>query len=134
MPATVSVITKPFCDIFSTDISSQVPSIELPFSLEEVDATVSGDTTRVSVPGLEVWTATINVFWTAVIGALMWTNKGVTGALELRRSTAAVAAGNPKYTGTIWVASWAPISGAMGEGQQMALEIRANSALTRAES
>lgn len=134
MPATVSVITKPYVSLFASDISSQVSSVELPFSLEEVDATASGDTTRVSVAGLETWTATINLFWTAAIGSTLWTNKGSTGAMELRRSTDAASSSNPKYTGTIWVASWPPISGAMGEGQQMTIEIRANSALTRAES
>ena len=67
--ATTRVVLNPHLTYNGSEWTEQIISLELPFSREELEATASGDGTRVKVPGLETWTCTVNLHRNLATGA-----------------------------------------------------------------
>ena len=134
MPVTGNVSVKPYFSFSGTDYSSQLESVTTSFSIEQVEATVSGDTTRSSMPGLESWTISAVIYADTTEEADLWAEKGATGTMLVRRSTDAVSSSNPQYSGTGYAISWTPISGTVGDREMISIEIAAAGPLTRATS
>tara|TARA_B100000949_G_scaffold30826_1_gene24129 strand:+ start:56 stop:460 length:405 start_codon:yes stop_codon:yes gene_type:complete len=134
MPVTGNVSTAPYFSYDGVDYSSQLESVTMSFSIEQMEATVSGDTTRGSMPGLENWTMSATIYNDATEEAHLWVNKGLAKVFVLKRSTAAVGASNPTYTGTGYVASWNPIEATVGDREMITIEVVAAGAMVRATS
>jgi Phage tail tube protein len=59
---------------------------------------------------------------------------GSTTTFEVRLSNAVVGVSNPKYTGTVLVNSWSPISGSVGDVAEVDVSWPTTGAVTRATS
>lgn len=131
MPATVTVITKPYLTINAVDYSAQVKELSLPFSLDEIDALASGDTSHVSVPGLEKFSAEAKAFRSATMDTNFWGIKGTTVTIVIRRKTDAKGADNPEYSFTGYISSYPWVGGAVGAAEEVSIGMSNSSALSR---
>lgn len=70
----------------------------------------------------------------AAIDADMWALFGLITTFEVRASNAAVGTGNPKYTGSVLIKSWTPISGSPGDVNEASYTFPTSGVVTRATS
>ena len=66
----------------------------------------------------------------SVISALLWT----TTTFEIRATNAAVGTSNPKWTGSVLVREWTPLSGSVGDLAESSVTWPLSGAVTRATS
>lgn len=62
----------------------------------------------------------------------MWAVLGTVIAFEVRASNASVGVSNPKYTGSVLIKSWAPVSGQVGDVNEASHTYPTSGAITRA--
>jgi hypothetical protein len=124
------VLTDCYVAINGTAISDHTSSVTLEDSADEVEFTsFSSSAYREFGQGLKDANVTISVFQDyaassidAIFEPLYRT--GGTFGLEVRPTSAAVSATNPKYTMVSRLYSYSPISGAVGDANQNDISIR----------
>ena len=105
----------------SVDLSSFARAVTISSTNEKLDATTFGNTSRVTIAGLNEWTATIEFlmsYYTAEVHATLWPihSNGTTVALTVMpNKTDGVSATNPKFTGNVTLNEYNPIDGSHGE-------------------
>ena len=114
------VLTDAYVSINSTDLSDHINSVEIAQSFDSVETTAFGDSGRTRTGGLEDSSVTLSFhqdFAAASVDATIAPLVGGTASFEIRAvgTATAVSATNPKYTGTVLVTEWNPISGGVGE-------------------
>lgn len=132
MSATATIITAPFLSVFGTDLSARCKSVTVPFGVDEVETTTGGDAIHIMVPGLENASLTAVFLWNDTIDSLLWSNKGTTGTIIVRRDTGAAATTNPQYTVTGFANSWPLVTGEVGEAFEIEVNFSVSSTLARA--
>ena len=133
MGASTTIIKDPYFTFDSVDYSAQVKEIQLNFSLDEIEATASGDTAHVFVPGLEKYQIQVKALRNTALDAALWAAKGLLKACAFRRSTGAKAAGNPEYSLTsAFVSNYPVLGGPVGAADEITITLVANSAMARA--
>lgn len=137
----IGPLTDAYVSINSVVLSDHVDSVEIQMEHEDLDITAMGATSRAHVAGLRDDRITINFFQDHAASEVDATLNGLLGLnagfpIEIRPSSAAVSATNPKYTGTFIMLSYTPISGTVGEVSQTEVEFvpAAGSQITRAEA
>jgi len=126
-----------YVSLGGTEISDHVKSVTLNQSIETIDQTAMGDSTRTFRKGLDGWTAEFEFhqdFAASEFDAIWAVATDNLLAVELRPANTTVSATNPKYTGTGLVTSYSPLGGTVGDGAMAPVSIVANTSLTRAES
>jgi hypothetical protein len=68
----------------------------------------------------------------AALDAVMWPLFGLVIPFEVRLDNAAVSASNPKYTGSVLVKTWTPISGNVGDGATVSVSWPTSGVVARA--
>jgi hypothetical protein len=140
------VVLNPHLTYNGTEWTEQLISLELPFSREELEATASGDGTRVKVPGLEVWTCTAVCHRNIATGAagvesLAWIAKEEEKPPALSASAfifafadGAVSVTNPFYTSTAYIKDIQIATGAVGALDTMTVTFMAAGTMVRSTS
>mgnify|MGYP001553744999 CR=1 FL=1 len=114
------VLTDAYVVVNSVDLSDHINSVEIAQSFDSVETTAFGDSGRTRTGGLEDSSITLSFhqdFAAASVDATIAPLVGGTASFEIRAvgTATAVSATNPKYTGTVLVTEWNPISGGVGE-------------------
>lgn len=130
------VFKDPYISLGAVDLSDHVAECRLDYTAEAPDDTASGDNTRSRLAGgLKDWTLTITFFQDLAAGevdATLFSLVGTSVAVEVRSSTAAVGATNPKYTGNAILTNYQPAGGSIGEAQRAPVTLQGTGDLTRA--
>jgi hypothetical protein len=131
------VLRDAFVSLNSVNLSSLVRQVTLTYSAELQDDTAMGDTARSRIGGLKDWSLSIEFFQdyaAAQVDATLFSLVGSTFAVEVRPTSAAAGATNPKFTGTGILESYQPVGGTVGENLMAPVSISGVGALTRATS
>jgi len=129
------VLTNAVVKINSVDLSDHVASVELAQEVEEVETTAFGDTARTRTGGLANNSLSLDFhqdFASASVDDTLNALVGGTASFEILPSGTAVSATNPKYTGTVLLTEWTPVSGAIGELATASITWPISGAVTRA--
>jgi hypothetical protein len=113
------ILRNNYLALNAVDRSSWLSKCELALEYDEKDGTVftSGGAKEVII-GLEGSKLAVTFKNDLAVGQLdeaMWALRGTIVPFETRISNAAVGTSNPKYTGSVAISSWTPISGAVGD-------------------
>jgi hypothetical protein len=111
-----SVFTDAYVLLNAQNISANVQSVAINFSLETVDLTAMGDLNRNLVSN-KLGAATIdltlvNDYADNALDEILWTIESGKAAVafEVRPTSAVRSASNPGYTGNCWLVGHSPIS------------------------
>ena len=131
------VFTNAFVSLNAVDLSDHVRQVTLSYNAEPADITAMSDTTRQRIGGLKDWSISIEFnqdYAASEVDATLFALVGTTFAIEIRPDAGAVAATNPKFTGTALLESYQPVGGSIGEVHVSPVQLSAASSLTRATS
>lgn len=136
------VLTNAYVVLASTDISTYVSSVSLNTSLDVVETTTMGSTARTRIAGLADNAITLEFSQDFASGALeqliypsdALSKIGTAVAMEVRPTSSAVGATNPKYTFNALITEWQPVSGAVGELATVSVTWPISGAITKATS
>ena len=114
------VLTDAYVKLNNVDLSDHINSVEIAQSFDSVETTAFGDSGRTRTGGLEDSSITLSFhqdFASSSVDQTISPLVGGTAAFEIRAvgTATAVSATNPKWTGTVLVTEWNPLSGAVGE-------------------
>ena len=114
------VLTDAYVKLNNVDLSDHIASVEIAQSFDSIETTAFGDAGRTRTGGLEDSSVTLSFhqdFAAASVDQTIAPLVGGTAAFEIRAvgTATAVSATNPKWTGTVLVTEWSPLSGAVGE-------------------
>lgn len=131
------VLTNASITFASTDISSYVSSVTLSTSLDVIDTTSFGNTSRTRVAGLADNQVTIEFFQDFASGALesiIYPTIGTSAAMVVKPVAGSTTATNPSYSFNALVSEWQPLSGAVGELSTASVTWPVSGAITKATS
>lgn len=112
------VLTDVYVSIGGVDLSDHIASVEISTEFEDIETTAFGDAGRTRVAGLEDSSLSLDFhqdFAAASVDATIAPLVGSTAAFEVFPAGTTIGATNPKYSGTVLVTEWTPLSGAVGE-------------------
>jgi hypothetical protein len=133
----VSVLKDAYVVLNSVNLSAMVKSVTIKDDVEAHDVTTMGQTAKIEAPGLYAPGLSITFKQDRAAGALdatLTAIRGTTAAIEIRPSSASVSATNPKWTATVFVKSYNPIGGNIGEYEDAPVEFGMATGWTRATS
>lgn len=136
------VLTDAYVVLASTDISQYVTSVSLSSTLDVVETTSMGSTSRTRVAGLRDNQVTLEFnqdFASGALEALIYpsdatTKIGTAVAMEVRPTSAAASATNPKYSFSALITEWQSVSGSVGELATVSVSWPISGAITKATS
>lgn len=113
------VLTKPYLSIGGADITDHVKEITVDTGVDQVEGTASADAMRNFLAG-SLKVASIDVvlyqdFAASKTHALLNAALGVSTAVEVRPTNAAVSSTNPKYSGNALAIAYQPWAGEVGK-------------------
>lgn len=130
------VLTAEYFSLNGVDLSSYTSKAEVAVEVEEKDVTTYGDGGwKVVIGGLKSGNAALELLNDYAAGALdsiMWPLLGTVVPFEVRPTNAAAAPANPKYTGSLLVKAWNPISGSVGDEAKVSVTYPTSGAVVRA--
>jgi len=129
------VLTNAVVKIGGVDLSDHIASVELSQEVEEVETTAFGDTARTRTGGLANNSLSLDFhqdFASASVDDTLNALVGGTASFEVLPAGTAVGATNPRYTGTVLLTEWTPVSGAIGELATASVTWPISGAVTRA--
>lgn len=130
------VLLASYVSLNATDLSGYTSKIELSVEVDEQDTTTFASLSFKEVLG-GLRSGTLGLTFkqdvtTALLDAIMWPLLGTVVAFEVRLSNAIVGVSNPKYTGSVMISKWAPISGSVGDVAEVEVEFPTSGVVTRA--
>jgi hypothetical protein len=136
------VLTDAYVVLASTDISAYVTSVTLSSTLDVVETTSMGSTSRTRVAGLRDNQVTLEFnqdFASGALETLIYpsdaTSKiGTAVAMEIRPTSAAASTTNPKYSFSALITEWQSVSGSVGELATVSVSWPVSGAITKATS
>lgn len=137
MALTPTVLTDAYISINANVISDHGNKVELPIKFEEKDATAFGQTYKVRRGGLGDGNLNLTLladYVAANLDSIIWPLIGSVVPFEIRPTSAAVGTGNPKYTGSVLVAEWTPITGKVGDLVEVTVSWPTSGTVVRATS
>jgi len=112
------VLTNASVVFASSDLSSYVSSVTLSTSLDVIDTTSFGNSSRTRVAGLADNQVTIEFFQdfgSGLLEAIVYPTIGTSVAMVIKPVAGTTTATNPQYAFNALVSEWQPLSGAVGE-------------------
>lgn len=129
------VLTNSIVTLSGTDISTNVASVTLQTSVNEVETTAMGAGGVTRVGGLRDDSITLDIHQDfSSVEALVWPLLGSTATIVVKPNGTTVSSTNPSYTGTVLINDWSPISGAVGELATVSVTWPISGTVTRATS
>lgn len=130
------VLTAAYLSLNAVDVSSSTSKIELTTEVADEDVTTFGSLGwKEVIGGLKEGSLAATLKQDVAAGQLdatMWPLLGSLIPFEVRLSNAAVGASNPKYTGSVLVKNWKPISGEVGSVAEVEIDYPTSGAVLRA--
>ena len=112
-------LSNPSCTINSVDLSDQATAATITYTVEALENTAFGSTSRTYTSGLANNSVTVTLYQSYAASeteASIYSLVGTTTTLVLKPSSAAVSATNPSYTLTgAYLESHTPINASLGE-------------------
>jgi len=119
--------------IGTTDVSSEISSVTLNQTFDEVEISALGDTAHKFVKGLESGTLSLDLygdFATTGTSTILQAAYGTTVTVKIIPvKGTAISATNPLYTTTILVNNLTPINGAVGDINSSSITFTCNSTI-----
>lgn len=113
------VLLAQYLSINANVLNSFTKKAELAVEIEDKDVTTYASLGWKEVLGGlksgELGTEFLQDFAASQLDAIMWPLLGTVVPFEVRGDQAAVSASNPKYTGSILIKAWNPITGSVGD-------------------
>lgn len=132
------VLTSSYLGLNAVDRSSWCSKIELTTEVDEKDVTVFTSLGWKEVlGGLKSGSLAVtfkNDVAASQLDETMWALFGTVTTFEVRATSAAVGTSNPKYTGSVLIKGWTPISGSPGDVNEASFTFPTSGAVTRATS
>lgn len=129
-------LTAAFLSLAGNDVSGSSKKVELTVTVDEKDVTTFASLGWKEVQGgLKSGTLAADLFNDVTAGALdddMWAALGNVVPFEVRLVNSPASASNPKYTGSVLVKDWTPISGAPGDTAEVSISYPTSGAVVRA--
>jgi len=114
-----SVMLASFVSIGGTDLSAYCSRIEFSVEAESKDTTTFGSGGwHEELSGIKSASLALTFkqdVAAAALDSILWPLFGTTPTFEIRMSNAVVGTSNPKYSGTVNMRQYAPISGSVGD-------------------
>lgn len=113
----VLAFTDAYLVVNSVNLSDHVKSVTATFDAALLDSTAMGDTWTENTPGLKSGSISVTFnddFASGSVDATLWPLFGTSTTFELRPTSSAVSATNPKWTGSV-VVNQIPVGGGVGE-------------------
>lgn len=113
----VLAFTDCYVSINATNLSDHVKSVSLTVDVAQLDSTAMGDTYTEMIGGLKSGSLAITFnddFAASNVDATIWPLLGTAVAFEIRPTSSAVGATNPKWTGSVLI-SGTSVGGGVGE-------------------
>ncbi len=110
-------LTDVFVSLGGSNISSSVASVSLQTSVDAVETTAFGSTSRTRVGGLKDNQVTLSIHQQySEVEAIVYPLIGSTAQVIIKpNGTAGASSANPSYTFNVLVTEWTPVNGAVGE-------------------
>lgn len=131
------VLTNASVTFASSDISSYVSSITLSTSLDIIDTTSFGNSSRTRVAGLADNQVTIEFFQdfgSGLLESIIYPTIGTSAAMVVKPVAGSTTSTNPSYSFNSLVSEWQPLSGAVGELATASVTWPISGAITKATS
>lgn len=131
------ILTAAHCTLNSTDMSAYFDSIELELESEAKDVTTYGSAGwKEFLSGLKSGSLKLKLKqeFTATVDGFFYGLFGTVTTFEVRADQAAVSVTNPKFTGSVLVNQYNPLTGSVGDDATMSLSFSTSGAVTRATS
>lgn len=130
------VLLAEYLSINSNDLSAYTKKAELSVEVEQKDVTTYTSLGwKEVIGGLksgELDCEFLQDFAATKLDAIMWPLLGTVVPFEVRPDQAAVGTSNPKWTGSILISGWNPITGSVGDEATVSLGFPTSGAVTRA--
>lgn len=130
----VEALTGGFLEINSVSFGDHTTEVDVELAYPEQDITTfGGGGGPEHGKGLEASMLNFTVLnddAASSINATMRPLVGTTTTFTARRSSGTVTATNPQYSGTVYVNSWNPLSGAVGEFQRISVSYPVQGTMT----
>jgi hypothetical protein len=132
------VLTSEYLAINGVDLSAYTSKAEVAVEVEEKDVTTYGSAGwKEVIGGLKSGNIAIefkNDFAAAALDAIMWPLLGTVPTFEVRPTSAIAGTSNPKYTGSLLVKNWNPVTGSVGDEASVSVTYPTSGAVVRATS
>lgn len=135
MTLTPTVLTDAYISIAGNVVSDHGNKVEIPVEVEDKETTTFGQTWKTRVGGLKDATLKIsflNDYSASNLDAIFWPLLTSVVTFEVRPTSGAVGTTNPKWTGSILINSWNPITGSVGDVVQLDVDFPTSGPVTRA--
>jgi hypothetical protein len=130
------VLLAQYLSINANVLNTFTKKAELSIEVEEKDVTNYASLGWKEVIGglksAELGCEFLQDFAAAQLDAIMWPLLGSVVPFEVRADQAAVGTSNPKYTGSILINGWNPITGSVGDEATVSIGFPTSGAVTRA--
>lgn len=137
MTFTPTVLTDAYIVINGTTFSDHGNKVEIPVKVEDKDATTFGQTWHVRRGGLKDASLNItflNDYVAANLDDTIWPLLGTVVTFEIRATSGTVTTSNPKYTGSVLIQEWVPITGKVGDLVETSISWPTSGTVTRGTS
>ena len=130
------VLLAQYLSINGTALSSYTKKAELSVEVEDKDVTTYASAGWKEVLGGlksgELSVEFLQDFAASQLDSIMWPLLGTVVSFEVRADQAAVGTSNPKYSGSILINGWSPITGGVGDEATVSVGFPTSGAVTRA--
>lgn len=137
MSLTPTVLTDAYISIAGNVVSDHGNKVELAVQVEDKETTTFGQGYKTLVGGLKsgsVKVTFLNDFSASNLDSIFWPLLGTVVTFEIRPTSSAVSTTNPKYTGSMLIKEWNPMSGSVGDVDTLDVEYPTSGTVTRATS
>lgn len=130
------VLTAQYLSINANLVHGNTRKAELSVEVEDKDVTTYTSLGwKEVIGGLksgELGCEFLQDFAAAALDSIMWPLLGTVVPFEARADQGAVSASNPKYTGSILIKAWNPLTGSVGDEATVSVSFPTSGAVTRA--
>ena len=131
------ILRDAYLVVNAVNLSAFVESVTINSSREDVEATSMGAQGVQRLPGLRDESIEVTFrqdYAAAQVDATLWPlyDGGTLFAVEVRPTSAAVGAGNPKWTGNCYLNEYTPVDGSVGDVANAEATLLVDGVLTRA--
>ena len=132
------VLQAAYLALNGVDRSAWTSKVEVQVEVEEKDVTVfTSAGWKEVLGGLKSGSLAItfkNDVAASQLDELMWALLGTVTTFEVRAANTAVSTSNPKYTGSVLINAWTPVSGSPGDVNEASYTFPTSAAVVRATS
>jgi hypothetical protein len=130
------VLLAEYVSIAGNDLSSYASKAELATEVEEKDITTYASLGwKELLGGLRSGTLGLEFkqdFAATKLDSIMWPLFGTVVAFEVRADQGVVGVNNPKWTGSILIKAWNPVTGSVGDNATVSVSYPTSGVVTRA--